>query len=160
MQLDTVRFGQIVIDDSKIIKFASGIPGLEHLKNFVLLHFAETEPICWLQAVEDKNISLPVVDPFIIREDYALDVGDREVAEIEAKSPQDLHIVNVVVIPEDLQQMTANLAAPILINVHKNLGRQIVLDGKDYPVRYPIFAAIAKYLQEVAADAGVEQKSE
>jgi flagellar assembly factor FliW len=52
--------------------------------------------------------------------------------------------------------MTANLAAPIIINTITGKAKQIVLSGSDYNVRTPIFPEICKVIagEEGDADAG------
>ena len=39
MQMDTVRFGSVEVDENKLIIFADGIPGLEEYKKYSLLQF-------------------------------------------------------------------------------------------------------------------------
>jgi len=41
------------------------------------------------------------------------------------------------VIPEDPRKMTANLAGPLVVNVHSRNGRQLVLNPELYPLKYP-----------------------
>ncbi|MDR0858013.1 MAG: flagellar assembly protein FliW, partial [Oscillospiraceae bacterium] len=64
MTIDTVRFGQVEIDPSKIWEFTEGLPGLEDERRFVLLEFEESKPVAWLQSVDDVDVCLPVTDTF------------------------------------------------------------------------------------------------
>jgi len=113
MRIQTVRFGPVEIDDTKLIVFSDGIPGLEKYRKFALLQFEESYPIIWLQSVEDGGICLPVLDTFAVLTGYVFDIDDDDVKELELKEPEELHIVSVLVIPDDIQGMTVNLAAPI-----------------------------------------------
>jgi len=72
-----------------------------------------------------------------------------------------LHIVSVVVIPDDIQGMTVNLAAPIIINTITGKARQIVLSGSEYNVRAPVFQQICNLVarEEGDADAGTVEKA-
>jgi flagellar assembly factor FliW len=144
MQINTVRFGPIEIDESKLIIFDEGIPGLDEYKRYALLQFEESYPIIWLQSVDEGAICLPVLDTFVVIKDYVFDIEDADVKALELKGPEDLHIVSVLVIPEEIKGMTANLAAPIIINTVIGKAKQIVLSGSNYNVRTPIFAEIAK----------------
>jgi flagellar assembly factor FliW len=44
----------------------------------------------------------------------------------------------IVVIPEDVRKMTANLAAPVLINTMNNRGKQVTLEKGNYMIRHYI----------------------
>jgi flagellar assembly factor FliW len=159
MVLKSARFGEIEIDDRKIIAFPHGIPGLEGTTRFALIHFEKTHPISWLQAVDEPGVSLPVVEPFLVMPDYEFNISDADAGELSVSKRDDLHVLNVVVIPEKLENMTVNLAAPILINIRANLGKQIIFDRKNYQIRYPAFEAICKYYREVSAHAGAVEKN-
>lgn len=159
MKLSTARFGEIEIDDNKIISFPQGIPGLEQIKKYALIHHDKTHPINWLQAIDEPLISLPVVEPFYVMPDYAFNISDSDVTELGLNRTGDLHVVNVVTIPEKIDGMTVNLAAPILINIRMNLGKQIIIDRKNYQIKYPAFEPICKQFREVRAHAGAVEKS-
>ena len=156
MLIETVRFGSVEIDESKLISFSKGIPGLEEYHTFALLQFEESYPIIWLQSVDEGGVCLPVLDTFAVLTGYVFDIDDEDVKELELNGPEDLHVVSVLVIPDELQQMTANLAAPIIINTVTGQAKQIMLNGSDYNVRYPVFSDICKTIisEEGGADAG------
>ena len=156
MQIDTLRFGMVEVDGEKIIKFGDGIPGLEQYHDYVLLQFEESYPIIWLQSMDEKGICLPVLDTFSVLPDYVFDIDDTDVKALELKSPDELHVVSVVVIPEDIQGMTVNLAAPIIINTMTGQAKQIVLSGSEYNVRAPVFQQICNIVagEEGDDDAG------
>jgi len=156
MQIDTLRFGPVEVDESKFIVFDEGIPGLEEYVEYALLQFEESYPIIWLQSVDEKAICLPVLDTFAVLEGYVFDIDDSDVKSLELNAPEELHVVNVLVIPENVQGMTANLAAPVLINTVTGKARQIVLGGSEYNVRVPVFQDICKVVagEEGNDDAG------
>lgn len=156
MIIDTIRFGEVEIDPERILDFPEGIPGLEEYKRFALLQFEESYPIIWLQCVDDGDICLPVLDTFAVLDNYVFDIDDEDVKDLQLEGPEHLHVVSVLVIPDDLQKMTVNLAAPVIINTSIGRARQILLSGGDYNVRAPIFPEICKKVmrEEGAEDAG------
>ena len=161
MQIETIRFGTVEIDEAKLITFGNGIPGLEEYCRFALLQFEESYPIIWMQSVDEGGVCLPVLDTYAVLTGYVFDIDDEDVREIEISGPQDLHVVSVLVIPDELQQMTVNLAAPIIINTVTGKAKQIVLSGSDYNVRAPIFQDICRVLaKEGGADAGSVTQAE
>ena len=152
MQIDTLRFGMVEVDENKMIVFGDGIPGLEQYQKYALLQFEESYPIVWLQAMEDTGICLPVLDTFSVLPDYVFDIDDTDVKDLDLKNPDELHVVSVVVIPEDIQGMTVNLAAPIIINTLTGQAKQIVLTGTEYNVRAPVFQHICNVVAREEGD--------
>jgi len=166
MQIDTLRFGSVDVDENKVIFFNDGVPGLEQYRKYALLQFEESYPIVWLQSMEDTGICLPVLDTFSVLPDYVFDIDDMDVKTLKLTGPDDLHVVSVVVIPEDIQGMTVNLAAPILINTVTGNAKQVVLTGTEYNVRAPVFQEICNVVatnsvggEEGDGDAGSFKKA-
>ena len=162
MQIDTIRFGLVDVDESKLLEFDDGIPGLEEYRKYALLQFEESYPIIWLQSVDDGVICLPVMDTFSVLPGYVFDLDDSDVKDLQLKGPEELYVVTVLVIPEDIQGMTANLAAPIIINTALGKAKQVMLGGGDYNIRAPIFADICAMVmrEEGDADAGSVKEAE
>lgn len=158
MLFETLRFGTVEIDEKKFLLFQEGIPGLEEHKKFAILQFDESYPIVWLQSLEDGNICMPVIDSFLAIPDYAFNLDDGDVRELEIGGPEDLQVLSVLVIPENIEQMTMNLVAPIIINLRTGKAKQIILNGEDYNVRFPVFQEICRLLKEGDADAGAVEK--
>ncbi|MCL2226418.1 MAG: flagellar assembly protein FliW [Oscillospiraceae bacterium] len=162
MQIETIRFGSVEVDESKFITFAEGIPGLEDSRTYALLQFEESYPIIWLQSIDEGGICLPVLDTFAVLTDYVFEISDEDVNELELQGPEQLHVVSVVVIPNDVKGMTANLAAPIIINTETGKAKQIMLTGIEYNVRAPVFAQICEMVnrEEGDGDAGTVTEAE
>ena len=162
MQIETIRFGKVDIDETKLIVFDEGIPGLEEYHKYALLQVEESYPIIWLQSAEDSAICLPVMDTFAVMQSYVFDVDEDDVKTLGLSGPEDMHVVSVLVIPDEIQNMTANLAAPIIINTVSGKAKQIVLAGSDYNVRVPVFPDICKLVMEEEgdADAGTVKEAE
>ncbi len=160
MIIETERFGQIELQECRIIEFAHGLPGLEELHKYIILEVTESKPLYWLQSIESKHICLPVIIPFEFMEDYFIEIRDCEMEELKLEGKDDLLIMNVVVIPEDIRQMTANMAAPIVVNAKQGMGKQFIIDAKDLPIRLPIYDMIMNKLKKegVQADAGIVEK--
>jgi len=149
LKLNTLRFGEIETS-SNVWTFADGLPGLEEYHNFVLLAFPDTAPVAWLQSTEEPGCCLPVVYTFAVLPDYSFDVTENTQLDLELGNGEDFAVFNVLIIHEDLTKMTANLAAPILVNTKTGKAVQILLSD-DRPLRYPIFEDISRYANENAA---------
>ena len=159
MLIDTDRFGSFDTKDSKLIEFPTGIPGFEELHHFIILEISQTKPIYWLQSTENKYIALPVILTFEIIDDYYIDIRDNDLEDLFVDTQNDLLVMNVVVIPDRMEEMTVNLAAPIVINAKRGIGKQIIIDAQALLVRLPVYDAIMKSLQGGEKDAGAVQEN-
>lgn len=145
MQLNTKHFGLIEIDENKIIDFPEGIPGFQEIKKFVILSSDDKgSPFQWLQAVDNPDLAFVVIDPRLFRPEYVVDVNDAEIEILNIQDPTNVLIYAIVVVPEDISKMTANLKAPVLINTENNRGKQIVMDKDDYKVKHYIMEELKK----------------
>ena len=156
MEIETTRFGRIDMDDARMLYAPEGLPGFEGLTRYALVSEEESYPILWLQAADDPDVALPVLDIFNILPDYAIDVEAEELSPLHDIGDGSLLVLCVVVIPENISGMTANLASPVLVNTETGRMKQIIRDERDLPMRRPIFADIVKALEGGAARAGAD----
>ncbi len=146
MKLNTRIFGEVEIDDSKIISFPNGIIGFPDLKKFVLMFDEEkgTDTIKWLQSIDEPSFAMPVMDPLVVCPDYKPEVDRNTVDQIGELDSSDLLILVTVTVPHDLKQMTVNLMGPFIINVKECKAVQTIVDNDDYPVKFPIYEILQK----------------
>jgi len=137
MQLKTVNFGEIEINEEDVIIFPEGIPGFEDSKKYVLIGNESNEAVFfWLQSVDIPELCFVVTDPFMVYDGYGVDVEDEDVELLELTDPKKVLTLTIVVIPENINEIRVNLKAPILINMEKKLGKQIIQKNDNFPVRY------------------------
>jgi len=136
----TRDFGQIKIEEDQIIYFENGLPGFESAKEFVLLPFADDSPFIIMQSLSNQELAFITVEPGNLIADYEFEISDQKEKELEIKSIEDILVLNIITLKDKLEEITANLSAPIIINLNKKLGGQIILDNHKFSVRYPIFA--------------------
>lgn len=142
MKINTRIFGEVEIADDKIITFDNGIIGFSDLKRFTLLHDAEkgtNAGIRFLQSLDEPGFAMPVMDPLIVKPDYDPEVDDELLASAGELTAQNILVLVTVTVPSDITKMTVNLQGPLIINVDERKACQIILDGADYPVKYPIY---------------------
>ncbi|NLU52785.1 MAG: flagellar assembly protein FliW [Clostridiaceae bacterium] len=139
MELKTAQFGVINIGEDELINFPMGIPGFENNKKFVLIGNDPAALFFWLQSAEDPNLCFVVTDPFSIYPNYYVDVDDDDVNFLEITDSGNVMTLAVVVIPEKIEETRVNLKAPILINVEKKIGKQIIQKDESLPIRYYLY---------------------
>ena len=111
----------------------------------------ENATISWLQSLEEPNFALPIIDPLLIKGDYDPMVEDEWLESLGEAKDEDYFVLVTLTVPEDIEKMTANLKAPIVINMNTRKGAQIIVENQDYSVRYPIYE-ILKAAKEKAGE--------
>ncbi|MCI9664280.1 MAG: flagellar assembly protein FliW [Lachnospiraceae bacterium] len=141
MKITTKVFGEITIEDDRIIHFPSGIIGFPELTDFALIHDEEkgAGAIHWLQSIQEPAFAMPVMDPLIVCPDYNPEVDDELLKPIGELVPDEILVMVTVTIPSDLTRMTVNLRGPVIINALEKKACQVIVEGDAYPVKYPIY---------------------
>ena len=151
MVVKTKFFGEVEIDDTKILDFPNGIIGFEDFKKFAIIYDVEDESenkISWLQSVNEPTLALPVVDPLAIVSEYSPMIEDELLKPLGNPADEDLLCLLVMTVPADMTKVTANLKAPVIINSKTNKGVQLIVDNADYPVKFNVYESVQKMKKE------------
>ena len=146
MRLTTRIFGEIEIEDSKIIHFPKGIIGFPDMTQFALMHDKDKDSnaIRWLQSLDEPTFAMPVMDPLYVKPDFNPVVEEETIKDLLPLSDEDMLVLVTVTVPQDLTKMTVNLKGPIIINSDSCIAAQVIIDDDDYPVKYPIYDYLQK----------------
>lgn len=141
MRIETRLFGIIDIEEDKIIHFPDGIIGFPDCKDFTLIfdeENGEKKKISWLQSLDEPVFALPVLDPLVIKEDYNPVVEDELLTSMGSLTVENTFILVTVTAPENIEDLSVNLQAPVIINTDTRKACQIIISD-DYPVKYKIY---------------------
>ena len=141
MRINTKAFGEIELAEDKIIKFPLGIIGFPELTDFALIHDEEKGigAIHWLQSIQEPGFAMPVMDPLIVKPDYNPQVDDELLKPLGQLTADELLVMVTVTVPSDLTQMTVNLRGPLVINAAEKKACQVIVEGDEYEVKFPIY---------------------
>lgn len=143
MEVNTRIFGTIDIEDDKLIQFVNGIVGFPQLTTFALIHDNEKNGgIQWLQSMQEPQFAIPVMNPLDILEDYNPQVEDELLKPIGGLDPENMLVLVTVAVPSDLTKMSVNLRGPIVINAENRKACQVITEGEEYQVKFPIYDII------------------
>ncbi len=142
MKIDTRKFGEIDIDETKILTMPEGLAGFPGFKRFILIENPDTRPFCWFQSVENPNLALVVMNPFLFKPDYHFDLRNLiKIRNWTGVKEEELLIYVVINISGDSsreRKITANLIGPLVINPLNNETVQLVLSDSLYSHKYNI----------------------
>lgn len=143
MKINTRMFGEIDIDEEKIINFDLGIIGFDFLKKFTLIHDEDEEDnsVIWLQSLDEAAFAMPVMNPLLAMDNYNPSVEDELFKNI-GETDGDIIVFVTLTVPDKIENMTVNLRAPIIINPKTRKGCQIIVEETEYLVKYPVYEAL------------------
>ena len=124
---------QMVLKNGSVV-FEKGLPGFDGLKNFELVAL-EQVGFFNLSSSEQENISLLLIDPYIYFPNYEIEIDDNTTKRLGIKDATDVLVLSVVTLNDDVEKITVNLRAPIIINLTTGKCEQVILDREDYLVR-------------------------
>lgn len=140
--IQTTRFGQVQFQADDLLTFSEGILGFADLKKFVLLDDPNDDIFAWLQSCDEPAIAFPVLEPELFSENYKIALAKADLDVLKLQTAQGARVFCIITIPDDPTQMTANMKAPIVINVAQKLARQCVLQDNHLAIREPIFSKL------------------
>ena len=147
MKIATKAYGTIEINERQKISFPFGLLGFESFKEYAIMD-AERQPFYWLQSIDVEQVAFVLINPFLFRPDYEMNIDNDELLRIGVTDPSKALIFSIVTIPGDGSPMTANLQGPIVINRDNRLGFQAVLTDSRWKTKHDISAELQAAKQE------------
>lgn len=137
----STRFGDFLIEAESIIELPSGLIGFPNHKRFVMID--HKPPFSWLHSVDDPDLAFVVVDGFEFGDKYNLKppYGD---SDIDLRQDDEYAILVIVTVRPDPQFTTANLKAPLFVNVRTRKGVQIIFDDPNLSTRTQLWPEAVK----------------
>jgi flagellar assembly factor FliW len=141
MLISTTRFGSVSVKTDDIVTFPTGLIGYESCRRWVLMADAETESVGWLQSVHLPEVAFAVISPRRYLPDYQVRVNRSQLVPLDMASVDQAFVLNILAINDG--QLTVNLRAPLIINLSRRLGRQIITSDEQ-PLQFELSAASVK----------------
>lgn len=140
MKIDTSNFGVLEIDPSKIIQFKEGIPGFEDEKEFTIILNEDPEnPFHYLQSINSGDLSFVIINPFEVFPEYEFEISEIVKEKLHIENEKQVCVYTIVTVPENIEKITSNLQAPIVINLETKRGKQVILDDSRYTTKHFVF---------------------
>lgn len=132
----STRFGEFTVPADSVIEFPSGLIGFPRAQRYVILE--HKPPFSWLHSVDDPSLAFVVVDGFEFGQQLEMKppIGNKE---IDFKEDDEFAILVIVTVRPDPRMTTANLKAPLFVNMRNRKGVQIIFDDPRYSTRFPLW---------------------
>jgi len=139
-KVSTVKFGEIEVDEEKIVHFENGIPAFEEEHEFIIIPYEEESPYYFMQSLKTPELVFIMTVPFMFFPEYAIEIDDATVEELSIKNQDDVTLYSLVTVPNgSVRYMTTNLLAPIVLNTENMKAKQLVLDKTNYTTKHRLF---------------------
>jgi flagellar assembly factor FliW len=147
MIVETKYFGAVDSQESAIIKFPLGLPGFEALTDFLCLEQPALRPLAYLQSVSDPQICFLTLPVRVIEPSYEVEIGVEEARLLNLgpalpRIGSDIACLAILCIGPD-QVASANLAAPVVINISERIALQVLQTRSGHDCAHPLERASA-----------------
>ena len=136
MWIETTRFGKLDVDETRVISFAKGLLGFPRYKDYVLIEAGQDSYFWWLQSIELAELAFVVTDPSVFVPSYKVPIREENMDELGMSSLDEAQVF--VIVNKRDHVLTGNLQGPLLVNVTKRVGEQLVLSDRRFTTRVPL----------------------
>jgi flagellar assembly factor FliW len=135
LRIHSERFGEFTVPSEQVLTLQDGLIGFPDHRRFVVMEHPTPSLLRWLLCVDEPNLAFAVADPADFFPTYQLGRHE-EIEALGVESADDLAVFTIVTIPGDPAAMSANLMAPVVVNVRTRMGRQVILENGLYSTRH------------------------
>ncbi len=136
MKVKTSRFGEVEVDEQRLIEFPKGLLGFPKYTRYVLIQPNEEGYFFWLQSVDAPELAFVVTDPAIFVPDYEVPLKPDQLAELGTDDPSEVQVLTIV--NKRGSVLTGNLQGPLVVHMHRRVGEQLVLADRRFSTRVPL----------------------
>ena len=122
------------------IELVGPMAGFPEHRRYVLVDVDGTGALQALRSLDDPSLRFLVMPPAYVFPDYAPEIDDSWVQQLGLESGADAQVLVVITPGATPRDATANLLAPVVVNVRTRVAAQIVL-REDLPLRAPLSPA-------------------
>lgn len=139
MWIETSRFGQIEVDETRVITFPKGLLGFPKYKQYVLIEAGQEDHesyFWWLQSIDLPDLAFVVTDPSLFVPTYRVPIREENMADLGMESIDEAQVF--VIVNKRDGMLTGNLQGPLIVHVTKRVGEQLVLSDRRFTTRVPL----------------------
>jgi flagellar assembly factor FliW len=138
----TKYFGSTEYESSSVIRFPAGLPGFEAECDFLPLNIPGQEPLVFLQSITARGLCFVALPVLAVDAGYRLEIAEPDLLSIgldPSRQPAiggDVLCLAILTITETA--VTANLLAPIVVNLRNRQAVQAVTPSLQYSHQHPV----------------------
>jgi flagellar assembly factor FliW len=142
-RIPTKFFGEVDYSPESVFLFPSGLPGFDEEREFLFLKVPESEPVMFLQSVSMRTLCFVLVPILTLVPDFSLTLTAEELKALGLPADREPAIGTDVlcaalVCAGNGKSLSANLMAPVVVNLRNRLGLQAIHPESGYSHQHPI----------------------
>ncbi|MDQ0227139.1 flagellar assembly protein FliW [Metabacillus niabensis] len=138
MEIQTKYHGAIEVEQNEFIHFEQGIPGFLDEKEFVFLPLDDKGQLLIMQSTKTSELGFVVTNPFEFFKEYEFELSDQDKESLKVEKETDIQVFTILTVKEPFAETTANLLAPLVINIATKLAKQVILTDTPYTTKHKI----------------------
>ena len=142
-QIDTRYFGTLSSRDESVFEFPAGLPGFENDQQFVLIELPRQAPLVFLQSLSHSDLCFLAFPILVVDPGYHLAVTGEDLIALDLDPGRQPELATEVLVlalvsMHDGFSATANLMAPIVVNLQTRRGLQAIRQDSSYSHQHPV----------------------
>jgi flagellar assembly factor FliW len=147
--VQSTRFGELEVSVDSQIELPCGLIGFPSFTKFIMLE--HKPPFYWLHSIEDAGLAFVVIDGAELLQNYNISIPYDD-KDIDLKKEDDFATLVVVTVRPNPAETTANLKAPVFVNLRNRKGIQVIFDDPKLTTRFPLFSIAEEKTEEKSED--------
>lgn len=125
--------------DLPTLDFAGNLIGFPLAHRFALVRVApDNEVLFRLTCLDIEGLEFVAAAPYPFFPEYTPEIDDATAERLELRDADDAMLLVLLTVGPDLASTTANLFAPIVVNVHTRHAAQVTLVNAGYSLKAPL----------------------
>jgi flagellar assembly factor FliW len=143
-RVQTKFFGSLEYTPTSVYLFPRGLPGFEEEREFVFLNLPERDPLIFMQSLSTRNLCFVLLPILVVDPRYRLEFAPEELTELSLPTDRLPEIGRDILCAAMIGSggegtPTANLLAPVILNIKERIGAQLIHGDSGYSHRHPLF---------------------
>ncbi len=141
MDINTRDFGTVSVEEDALYHFPEGLYGFEDIQEYSVFSHSFDEEIAflYLQANDSLDPCFLVFEPWDLYPGYAPSLSESDLKALDVSGPEDLIFLAITTISPNPEELSLNIKSPVVLNPKNRTGRQVILENRDYPIRFQPF---------------------
>jgi flagellar assembly factor FliW len=142
-QVDTKYFGAMQYQAESVYDFPFGLPAFDDEKRFVFIELPENAPLIFLQSLTQAGLCFLALPILVVDRNYKLALSLEDLIELDldrSRQPflgSEVLVLALVSLHEGFST-TANLMAPIVVNLKTRRALQAIRGDSAYSHQFPV----------------------
>jgi len=144
---DTKNFGRVEFEPQDTIEFPRGLPGFDDRRRFLAIRQERTAPLVFLQSLEDPDLCFTTAPVLSVDPEFRLKLSEEDLDVVglaSVRKPRlgkEVWALAVIAVRET--GPTANLLAPVVINLRSLRAVQAVMQETTYSHQHALAQPVA-----------------